>query len=257
MYRLLVLSSLGLFGCTSRAAIGDSLPRDDTAPADDSDPADDTADTGRPWDARELPVLLIHGVNGEAANWDTVVARLVADGWPADQVYAYTFEDPSWGCNVDNAETIRGWVEAILTETGQPRVNLVAHSMGTLSSRTYVKNLGGVDHVNTYVTLGGMHHGLTSSCSPDFPFKPCIWDEICATGELVTQLNEPPATPGPLHWISIYGTADEDIPNSSSLLDGAENIEMPGVEHFGPNGLQEDLATYQQLVRVLQYDRVY
>ena len=42
-----------------------------------------------------------------------------------------------------------------------------------------------------------------------------------------------------------------------SILDGAENILMPGIEHSGDNGLQDDLGTYQELARVLQYDRVY
>jgi hypothetical protein len=107
--------------------------------------------------------------------------------------------------------------------------------------------------VNTYATLGGMHHGLTSSCSPDFPFKPCIWDEICSTGEYVADLNADPATPAPLHWISIYGTGDTIVPNSSSQLDGAEWVVMPGVEHYGPNGLNEDEASIAELERVLQY----
>ncbi|MCP4868534.1 MAG: hypothetical protein GY898_07425 [Proteobacteria bacterium] len=78
-----------------------------------------------------------------------------------------------------------------------------------------------------------MHHGVTSACfAPDF-LGVCVWQEICETGDFVTQLNAPPATPGKLAWTSIYGTVDETIPNESSHLDGAENIVLEGVDHVG------------------------
>ncbi len=199
------------------------------------------------------PILFIHGVNGEASNYDVMIERFLADGWPADYLIARTFDDPSWGCNVDNADTIKVWVAEILQATGRPRIDLVAHSMGTLSSRTFVKNLGGSHSVNTYATLGGMHHGLASSCSPPFPFKPCIWTEICESDVFVGQLNEPPSTPGDLHWVSLYSKSDETIPVSSAMLPGAENIVFDGVDHSGANGLLEVEAVYQELKRVVEY----
>lgn len=98
--------------------------------------------------------VFVHGVNGSSANYATMIARLVADGWPADHLFAFDAADPKWGCNLDNAAAIKQLVEHAMDVTGQARVDLVAHSMGTLSSRYYVKNLGGKDVVNTYVTLG-------------------------------------------------------------------------------------------------------
>lgn len=239
------------------AGLPDASPPDagppDAGPPDAGPPDAGAPDAGPPDAGLPDPVLFIHGVNGESANYDTMVARLTTDGWPADRLFAYQFDDPSWGCNLDNATTIAGWIDDILAQTGASRVDLVAHSMGTLSSRYYVKNLGGTEVVNTYVTLGGMHHGLDSSCSPDFPFKPCIWTEICSSAEYVGQLNDAPATPGALAWVSIYGTADTTIPNASSILVGAENIEVLDIEHSGPNGLLEQEAPYLEVLRVLQY----
>jgi triacylglycerol lipase len=226
------------------------VPAVDSADTSEGDTAEGTSASTPPVED-PLPILFIHGINGHADNWASIRGHLADDGWPPELLFAQTFDDPAWGCNVDNAATIDRWVDAILAETGAPQIQLVAHSMGTLSSRSYVKNLGGTDTVRQYITLGGMHHGLQSSCSPDFPFKPCVWDEICSSGDLVTQLNAEPSTPGPTTWVSIYGTADADIPNSSSILDGAENIAVPGVEHDGPNGLQETAATYRVLKEVL------
>jgi len=197
------------------------------------------------------PVVFVHGVNGGSANYATMIGRLIADGWPEDFLFAFDAADPAWGCNVDNAEAIHLLVEHVMAVTGEGRIDLVAHSMGTLSSRYYVKNLGGQDRVNTYVTLGGMHHGLTSPCWS--PVRPCIWEELCATGAFIAQLNADPATPGELNWVSIYGTADSTVPNSSSQLDGAENIALEGVEHDGANGLLERIEAYDEVKRVLEY----
>lgn len=206
--------------------------------------------TDAPAPGLVTPILFVHGINGEAAEFDALKARLVADGWPSARLFAYTFEDPSWGCNVDNAATIGGWVDMIRATTGASKINVIAHSMGTLSSRHFVKALGGTDKLERYITLGGMHHGLSSSCYATFPGAPCVWRELCETGDFVEALNADPSTPGNLHWVSIYGTADETVPNASSHLEGAENIEVPGVTH---TGLLDDAATYTEIRRVLDY----
>ncbi len=201
----------------------------------------------------QRPVLLVHGVNGSSADYDVMVDRLIADGWPEDEVFVFDAVDPSWGCNRDNADAIQELVADILETTCHPRIDLVAHSMGTLSTRYFIKNLGGTELVNTYVTLGGMHHGLSSACwAPDF-LGVCVWQEICESGDFVDQLNDFPSTPGELNWVSIYGTADDTIPNDSSHLGGAENIVIEGAEHSGANGLLEREDAYLEVLRVLQY----
>lgn len=204
------------------------------------------------------PVLFVHGVNGDAGNFATMVSRLIDDGWPSELLFAYTFEYPisdEATCNADSATVIAGWVDAILVATGKTNIDIVAHSMGTLSSRYYIKNLGGQDVVNTYATLGGQHHGLSSPCASNAlgEFQPCAWKELCESNEFIAQLNADPATPGDLWWVSVHGTADDSTPIDSAILDGAENIAMEGVEHAGANGLLEVVAVYEEIRRVLQY----
>lgn len=196
-----------------------------------------------------LPILFVHGINGSAADFDAMIARFVAAGWPASSLAAHTFTDPAWGCNVDNAMAIATWAAELKAATGAPQIDVVAHSMGTLSSRYFEKNLGGSAMTRNYVTLGGMHHGLSTSCSPDFPFKPCVWTEICSTGAFVAQLNQAPGTPGPAHWTSIYGSADTTVPNTSSMLVGADNFPVNGVDHVG---LLTEQAAFDVLAPLLQ-----
>ncbi len=197
------------------------------------------------------PVLFVHGINGSSTEFDLMRTRLTDDGWPADRLFAIDFEDPRWGCNVDNAQAIADEVTRILQVTGAARIDLVAHSMGTLSSRHFIKALGGTAYVNTYVTLGGLHHGNRLACLN--PLDVCVWQELCPNNELLTNLNADPATPADLAWVSIFSTDDGTVPVSSSTLDGAENIEVSGVPHAGPGGLTEAEVVYDEVKRVLAY----
>lgn len=196
-------------------------------------------------------VLFVHGINGSSAEFATMMNRLVQDGWPRSRLRAIDFPDPRWGCNIDNAAIVQSEVDMLLLTTGASRVDLVAHSMGAMSTRYFIKNLGGTQKVSTYVTLGGMHHGQRSACLNPLPV--CVWQEICPTHAYLTQLNDVPATPGPVHWVSIYSLTDGTLDPSTSHLDGAENIEVTGVDHAGANGLTESLLVYPEVKRVLEY----
>jgi triacylglycerol lipase len=180
-----------------------------------------------------------------------MIDRLVADGWPRERLFPIQFPDPRWGCNIDNAEIIRMTVDDVLQTTGASKIDLVAHSMGTLSSRYYLKNLGGTDHVRTYVTLGGLHHGNTSACLNPLPV--CVWQELCPTKPFLEDLNADPAAPGDLHWVSICSTTDDTATIETCHFDPAENIEVTGVDHAGANGLLEHLMVYPHVTRVLEY----
>ena len=195
------------------------------------------------------PVLFVHGINPGADDFAVMKARLVDAGWPANRLFSRKFSDPSWGCNKDNASTIAGWVADALAATGATRVDLVAHSMGSLSSRYFMKHLGGPGRVRTYLTLGGMHHGLSSSCAS--PLDVCVWKELCSTGPFVADLNESgPNALGPTKWISISSTDDGTVPAASSTVYGAENIVFSGISHVG---LLTAPNVQAEVERVLRY----
>lgn len=217
------------------------------AEADSSTPPEDA---GREPAAKE-PVIFVHGIGGSSAEFQVMIDRLVADGWPRDQLFAMDFEDPRWGCNADNAVAIQTKVAEVLAATGAEKVDLVAHSMGTLSSRAYLKTLGGIADVDTYVTLGGLHHGNQLSCLNPLPV--CVWEELCPTKPFLMELNADPAAPGDVHWVSICSRSDETAGLDTCHFDPAENIEVDGVAHAGPDGLLEAMIVYPEVKRVLEY----
>lgn len=194
-------------------------------------------------------IVFVHGINGSANDFSVMLERFKTDGWPEDRLIANSFTDPEWGCNTLNAAQLASWVEE-LRNRGATRIAIVAHSMGGLSSRYFMKSLSGTQQVAVFTTIGTMHHGLRSPC-----FSPpvvCVWKELCSSGSFIRGLNEAPATPGPTKWTSIFSDTDSTVPSSSSQLDGATNVLVPGLAHAGPDGLLESEQVYRVVLTTLR-----
>jgi triacylglycerol esterase/lipase EstA (alpha/beta hydrolase family) len=77
--------------------------------------------------------------------------------------------DLAGGDNIESsAKVLAGFVKRVRSVTGARQVDLVAHSMGALTARQYLRFLGGADHadpaanqVHTLVSVGGTNQGTT------------------------------------------------------------------------------------------------
>lgn len=169
--------------------------------------------------AAKDPVLFIHGWTGSASNWDTMISRLVNDGWPRSILFAFTFSNPydaSNGANARNAIEVDNWVNYILSVTGASKVDIVCHSMGGLSSRYWIKFMGGASKVDDYVSICSPHHGSTLAIF--------IGGDMAPGSALLTMLNSGDETPGAVSYTCIWSPIDElVIPGSSGKLSGATN----------------------------------
>ncbi|MHA1933435.1 MAG: esterase/lipase family protein, partial [Promethearchaeota archaeon] len=108
------------------------------------------------------PILFVHGYSGNAGNWNTMKLKFYYDGWPGEILRAFTFSDTWNGTsegNIINAQSIENWVDELLNDTGADKVDIIAHSMGGLSSRYYLKFLNGSNKVDDFVCLGSPQHG--------------------------------------------------------------------------------------------------
>src|SRR3954468_14598318 len=87
------------------------------------------------------PILFVHGWNSSSSTWNTMVSRFTADGWTAAELNNWSY---NWHqSNATTASQISTKVNSILVATGATKVDIISHSMGGLSSRYYVRNLGG------------------------------------------------------------------------------------------------------------------
>lgn len=200
-----------------------------------ADGGSETAEAGH-----HNPILFVHGYTSNASAWDTMRARFIADGWESNYLYAYTFSSTTSNANVANVIATR--VNEIKAATGASKVDIIAHSMGSLSSRYYLKNLGGTANVDDWVSLGGPNHGTTWAYGCFF-FSPC--NQMIPGSGFLNQLNSGDETPGAVNYGTWWSPCDELInPDTSTILSGATNTQTACMGH---SALRTDLTVYQQV----------
>ena len=173
------------------------------------------------------PILFVHGWSGSASNWNTMKARFEKDGWPSSFLSAYSY-NTSQSNKVSAEKEVKPRVESLLKSTGATKVDIIAHSMGSLNSRWYIKFLGGESSVDEWVSLGGPNHG-TSTANLCFSTA-CV--EMRPGSTFLSELNAGDETPGAVNYGTWWSPCDEIInPDSSVLLTGATNNETACISH--------------------------
>ncbi|SDT82638.1 Lipase (class 2) [Streptomyces sp. TLI_053] len=175
------------------------------------------------------PVVLIHGRNADPGVWGTAIDVLLSKGYDRSRLFTWSY-DTSLSTNETLADRLSAYVDQVLAQTGAAKVDIVAHSLGSLPSRWYVKFGNGSRTVKNWISLAGPNHGtgLAWLCA--------AWDQGCRDmtpgSYVVSHLNRTPETPAPVHYWTFWSPADEQItPASSTRLDGATNTEVPGLKH--------------------------
>jgi triacylglycerol esterase/lipase EstA (alpha/beta hydrolase family) len=186
------------------------------------------------------PILFVHGWSGSASNWNTMIGRFEKDGWKKSELSAYSYNTSQ--SNKTSAEKeVKPRVESLLKATGASKVDIIAHSMGSLNSRWYIKFLGGEAKVDDWVSLGGPNHGTTTA---NFCFSvSCV--EMRPNSTFLNELNAGDETPGAVNYGTWWSPCDEFInPDSSVPLAGATNTETACISHLG---LLQDETVYTQV----------
>jgi triacylglycerol lipase len=192
-----------------------------------------------PMASAQDPILFVHGWSESASLWNTMIGRFEKDGYAKSSLSAYSYNTSQ--SNKIDAEEVKSRVETLLKNTGATKVDIVAHSMGSLNSRYYIKNLGGEAKVDDWVSLGGPNHGtefanLCSSAS-------CVEMRIGST--FLKELNATDETPGAVNYGTWWSPCDEIInPDSSVALSGATNTETACMSH---TALMNDETVYKQV----------
>jgi triacylglycerol esterase/lipase EstA (alpha/beta hydrolase family) len=176
------------------------------------------------------PVLLLHGYGCNSGYWDRLAPLLDAAG-----ISHATLDLEPITCGIDDyAGPVERAVESLCAATGAPKLVIVAHSMGGLVARAWLRKHGAA-RVARVITLGTPHHG---TCLASF-----------GVGRNAAQMRRAGCPEGlESEWLrdlaagesaatralltSIYTHHDNIIsPQTSSFLAGAHNIPMGGVGH--------------------------
>ncbi|KNB50538.1 esterase/lipase family protein [Streptomyces caatingaensis] len=188
------------------------------------------------------PVVLVHGRNAGPGVWNTMTDRLAAAGYPRDRLFAWSY-DTAASTNETLAARLSDHVDTVLARTGASRVDLVAHSLGSLPTRWYVKFGDGGRKVAHWASLAGPNHGtgVARLCA--------LWDQGCRDmtpgSYVLTRLNEGSETPAPVAYATWWSSCDEQVdPVSSPRLAGAVNTETGCLRH---NDLLSDPVVARQV----------
>src|SRR3954449_9641875 len=186
------------------------------------------------------PILFVHGWNSSGSTWNTMINRFKADGWTTAELnnWSYNYSQS----NATTASQIATKVNQILKATCATKVDLISHSMGGLSTRYYVKNLGGAAKVDDFVSLGGPNHGTDTA---NFCFSTAC-SEMRVGSTFLNNLNSGDETPSDtVNWMTWWSPCDEVInPDSSVALQGAANTQTACISH---SALHEDATVYAQV----------
>ena len=192
-------------------------------------------------DSSAPPVLMLHGYGCNSGYWSALAPLLNA----ARISYATLDLEPIAGEIDGYAPLVQRAVEQLCERTNAPKLVIVAHSMGGLVARAWMRRHGAA-RVARLVTLGTPHHG---TCLASF-----------GVGKNAAQMRRGGAAHGTENaWLqdlaasesaaaralvtSIYSHHDNIIsPQTSSRLEGARNIEFGGVGHVALGGNRRVLA---------------
>ncbi|HEX6419874.1 MAG TPA: triacylglycerol lipase [Acidimicrobiales bacterium] len=199
------------------------------------------AATPAPAQTAADPILFVHGWNSSASAWNTMIDRFAAAGYPRSRMLAITYNSNQ--SNATIAGQVRDAVASLRASTGAARVDVITHSMGGLSSRYYLKNLGGTSVVDDWVSLGGPNHG-TSTAYLCYLFSAGCRDMIPGSSFL-NNLNAGDETPGTVSYGTFWSSCDEVInPDTSTVLSGATNT---NVGCLGHSALRTDANVFAQV----------
>jgi triacylglycerol lipase len=187
-------------------------------------------------------VLLVPGWLDTARDLAALRIRLLGAGW--SHVTALTFAEPT-GSNRDHAAEIDVAIRRILAETGAPEVDIVAHSMGGLAARWYLKTRSPAP-VRKIVFLASPHRGTLSAH--------LAWgegrDEMLPGSAFLDALNAGAPLPDGLEAITIRTPIDTHVvPGESATLPGVPDHEVCCPTH---RGLLRDEEVFRVLADFLE-----
>ncbi|SDA77036.1 MULTISPECIES: triacylglycerol lipase [unclassified Janthinobacterium] len=188
-----------------------------------------------------LPVLLVHGYVCNRGYWTKLSRLLARAGIAHDAVDLEPI-----GASIDDVvPQVEQALARLCSRTGSGRAIIVAHSMGGLVARAWLRRHGAA-RVAKIITIGTPHHGtaLASLAAGTNARQmsrigdaPSAWLARLAAGE----------TPAARALItSLYSHHDNIVaPQASACLPGARNIAFGGIGHVA---LASDARVLRQLL---------
>ncbi|MEV8478596.1 hypothetical protein [Streptomyces sp. NPDC051173] len=195
------------------------------------------------------PVIFVHGWSGKPATFDDMKKYFRDAGYAEDELYAWGYDSIKKG-NEEIAGELRKVVEEKAKKSPDGKVDLVAHSMGGLSTLWYLRKMGGSPLVAHWAGIASPIHGTALAVQGA---------EMAEGSAFVKRLNEGEedpvkSAPGPTRYATFRSNVGEGRTNElpgyycdgivggvpsnfpvragkTSAVNGATNIVTPCLGH--------------------------
>ena len=188
-----------------------------------------------------LPVLLVHGYVCNRGYW-TKLSRQLAQAGIVHQAIDLEPID----ANIDGYVTqVEQALQVLCTLTGKPQAIIVAHSMGGLVARAWLRHYGAA-RVARIITIGTPHHGTAlANLAAGTNARQMSRIDGAPSGWLAQlAASEAPETRALI--TSMYSHHDNIVaPQCSAHLPGARNLAFGGIGHVA---LASDARVLRQLL---------
>lgn len=171
----------------------------------------------------QLPVLLLHGYACNSGYWTQLSARLREAG-----ISHLAPDLEPLGADIDQyVAQVEAGIGQLCAAAGAQRVVIVAHSMGGLVARAYLRRHGDA-RVARVITLGTPHHGTALASwglgrNAAQMRRGSAWLRVLDAADANSQRGL---------ILSIYSHHDNIVaPQDSSLLDGARHLAVGAIGH--------------------------
>lgn len=191
-------------------------------------PAPFEAVAGARYSPGDVPVLLVPGWLDTARDLAVLRIRLLGSGWPTSHVQTITFADPA-GSNRDHADELAIAVSELIEQSGADTIDIVAHSMGGLATRWYLRSRTDAP-IRRVAFIGSPHRGTMSAH--------LAWGggrvEMMPGSAFLDTLNAERPVPVGVEVITIRTLVDTHIvPRESATLPGVPDHELCCPTHAG------------------------
>lgn len=173
------------------------------------------------------PVVFLHGYAQHTANFLWLMRRLRADGW----LHLYSVGHAALGGDIERSAARLGDVlDRIRRDAHAAHVDVIAHSMGGLVARAYVRDRGGASGIARLVTLGTPHQGTLAFAR--LALDPMV-AQMRPDSSLLARLASEDPVPALADCVAIYSADDAIVvPPTAGYWPGAFNVEVHGLGHM-------------------------